>query len=183
MTSKSHSELDKPMESSWKALGYSVLHDAYECLFTQHLQLCNCHHSCLYHGDTTCRNLDRQHRESIKEREDDEQRCAAKMLQGKFGEISITNHRETQLQKEVFQREQQSWLNQLERCSKTGNWASCVRLGFENKRATMVSEQARRRKLNRSEGREWKNKGVSEGSAHIWAEGEVNKNSSVQEGN
>lgn len=33
--------------------------------------------------------------------EDDEQKCAAKMLQGKLGEISISNHREMQLQKEV----------------------------------------------------------------------------------
>lgn len=63
---------------------------------------------------------------------------------------------------------------------KNRDLSQLVRLGFENKNANMVSEQARRRKLNRFEGREWKSKGVCKGSIQLWAEGEVNENSSVQ---
>lgn len=83
------------MESSGKAFGQSVSHDAYASLFAWRSPLCDCHHSPV-RVCWLCWERRARHSEWEKLG-----RSTEKMLQAKSGEISMSSQGEMQLQQEV----------------------------------------------------------------------------------
>lgn len=147
---KSQWELDKSIESSWKSFGCSVFYDAYESC-SLNAWLCATVITAL--SVSWWQNLWEHRQPSWRTRCGERGKLGSRgvLKRCSWGRLvrsvwTVTEKcSSSKKEKKKAQRVQQSWENDLERCSEKEVWCSQIRLGCENQRIGIEGKGGRRR--------------------------------------